>query len=197
MARYIAEMLKDSLDCEIAGLVALRTNYHEITAAFREAIFRLSHDEVRTVFLSGVGKSGHVCRKISSTLSSLGTPASFIHPTDAAHGDMGMISDEDALILMSRSGTAAELAPLTERAIELGLPIILISESADSFIGQAADVVIKLPPMREAWGHAPTTSTIMQMAIGDALAVALAESNGFQEHDFKRTHPGGALGIPK
>tara|TARA_R110000751_G_scaffold10671_6_gene38662 strand:- start:1190 stop:1765 length:576 start_codon:yes stop_codon:yes gene_type:complete len=148
----------------------------------------------RIIFLSGVGKSGHICRKLAATMTSLGTKAVFIHPTEAAHGDMGLIGSDDALLLFSRSGKATEIYPLTDRAGILGLPTVLVSECDDDFLATRVDHVIKIPKIAEAWGHAPTTSTVMQMAIGDAIAIALAEIKGYKWENFKTIHPGGALG---
>lgn len=148
----------------------------------------------RVIFLSGVGKSGHVCRKLAATMTSLGTKAVFIHPTEAAHGDMGLIGKDDALLLFSRSGKATEIYPLTDRAGILDLPTALISECDDDFLAKRVTYTIKIPKVAEAWGHAPTTSTVMQMAVGDAIAVALAELKGYKWSNFKEIHPGGALG---
>lgn len=150
----------------------------------------------RMIFLSGIGKSGHVCRKAVATMISLGTPAMYIHPTEAAHGDMGILCKDDALVVMSRSGTASELYPIVSRAKNLGAPTLLISESNERGLSLKVDRTLVLPNMAEAWGHAPTTSTVMQMALGDAIAVALAELNKFTEEDFRATHPGGSLGGP-
>lgn len=176
---------------EAKGLQALASRIGT-DALFATVVDSLSNR--RIVFTSGVGKSGHICRKIAATMTSLGTPAMFIHPTEAAHGDMGIMSENDALLVMSRSGKAGELYPLVERAVLLGMPTALISECNDKYLALSVDETIKLPAVAEAWGHAPTTSTIMQMALGDAIAVALAEINGFTEEDFRATHPGGALG---
>ena len=166
---------------------------------------KLSHSFVNTVnnfyncnviFVSGVGKSGHIGRKLSATFTSLGSPSVFIHPTEAAHGDMGLLGIGSGLLLLSRSGKAQELRPILDRANYLSIPTTLISESAD-YLGEFADETILLPKVKEAWGHAPTTSTTLQMAVGDAIAVVLAEHKGFTLDDFKLTHPGGALGSSK
>ena len=146
------------------------------------------------IILTGVGKSGHVCRKLAATMTSLGRPAIFIHPTEAAHGDMALLDGDDALLVLSQSGMAEEIRPLLKFALENGILSVLISENRKSGLAVCVDVVVKLPKIDEAWGHAPTTSTTMQMAIGDAIAVSLASRHGWTAEDFARHHPGGALG---
>ncbi|WP_374370037.1 SIS domain-containing protein [Dongia sp.] len=148
------------------------------------------------VIVSGMGKSGHIARKIAATMASTGTPAQFVHPGEASHGDMGMITAADAVIALSNSGETAELADLITYSRRWQIPLISITSRGDSTLGQAADVTLALPPAGEAGalGLAPTTSTTMMLAVGDALALALLERKGFSAEDFQRFHPGGKLG---
>ena len=148
------------------------------------------------VIVSGMGKSGHVARKIAATLASTGTPAIFVHPAEASHGDLGMITGEDVLVLLSNSGETPELADMVAYAKRFAIPLIAVAGRADSTLMRQADVGILLPPAPEACsvGLAPTTSTTMTMALGDALAVALMEHRAFTPEDFRGLHPGGRLG---
>jgi arabinose-5-phosphate isomerase len=148
------------------------------------------------VVVSGMGKSGHVAHKIAATLASTGTAAFFVHPAEAAHGDLGMITNEDVLLALSNSGETAELGALVEYANRFDIPLIAMTRSAESSLAEAADVTLVVPPIAEACplGLAPTTSTSMMMALGDAIAVALLERKGFSTQDFQVLHPGGALG---
>jgi len=148
------------------------------------------------VVVSGMGKSGHVARKIAATLASTGTPSFFVHPGEASHGDLGMIVEGDAVLALSNSGETAELADLVAHMRRFALPLIAITARAGSALAAAADVVLLLPPAAEAcpMGLTPTTSTTMQMALGDALAVALLKRRGFTASDFRQFHPGGRLG---
>ena len=148
------------------------------------------------VILSGIGKSGHIARKISSTLASTGTPSFFVHPSEASHGDLGMVTKSDICIVISNSGETRELADLTSYTRRFSIPLVAISSQPDSSIMSAADYRLALPPEPEAcpMGLAPTTSTTMTLALGDALAVALMEQRAFQAHEFKTFHPGGKLG---
>lgn len=148
------------------------------------------------VVVSGMGKSGHVGRKIAATLASTGTPAHFVHPAEASHGDLGMVQPEDVVIALSWSGETAELAALVAHTRRFRVGLIGITANADSALGREADVTLLLPKAQEACpnGLAPTTSTTMQIALGDALAVALLEARGFSRQDFFVYHPGGKLG---
>ena len=148
------------------------------------------------VVVSGMGKSGHVARKIAATLASTGTPALFVHPAEASHGDLGMIVPGDAVLALSNSGETAELADLVAHSRRFGLPLVAITARAGSTLADAADVALTLPAAAEAcpMGLAPTTSTTMQMALGDAIAVALLTRRGFTAADFHQIHPGGRLG---
>jgi arabinose-5-phosphate isomerase len=143
-----------------------------------------------------MGKSGHIARKIAATLASTGTPASFVHPAEASHGDLGMITGDDVVIMISNSGESPELRDILTYSRRFTVPLIAITAAPDSTLGKEADIVLPLPRAREACpnGLAPTTSTLLQLALGDALAVALLEDKGFSAHDFRKFHPGGKLG---
>lgn len=148
------------------------------------------------VIVSGVGKSGHIARKVAATLASTGTPAYFVHAAEASHGDLGMITRDDAIICLSWSGEARELDGIIGYARRFSIPLIAITAGAGSALAREADIVLLLPRAEEACPHglAPTTSSIMQLAMGDALAVALLETRGFTAEDFRDFHPGGKLG---
>jgi arabinose-5-phosphate isomerase len=148
------------------------------------------------VIVSGIGKSGHVGRKIAATLASTGTPALFVHPSEASHGDLGMIAEGDICMLLSNSGETSELADLITYARRFAIPLIGVSRKADSTLMRAADIKLLLSDAREACaiGMAPTTSTTMTMVLGDAIAVALMHARGFRPEDFRIFHPGGKLG---
>jgi arabinose-5-phosphate isomerase len=148
------------------------------------------------VIVSGMGKSGHVARKIAATLASTGTPAMFVHPAEASHGDLGMITREDVVILLSNSGETPELADLIAYTRRFGIALIGVAGRAASTLLRASDIAILLPPAAEACreGLAPTTSTTMTLALGDALAMALMEHRAFSPEDFREFHPGGKLG---
>lgn len=180
------------LHAEAAGLLSLAASLGD---SFSQAIERLATMTGRLV-VSGMGKSGHVARKISATLASTGTPALYVHPAEASHGDLGMIVRGDAVLALSNSGETAELADLVAHSRRFALPLVAITARADSTLARAADVALILPKAAEAcpMGLAPTTSTTMQMALGDAIAVALLTRRGFTAADFRRIHPGGRLG---
>lgn len=148
------------------------------------------------VIVSGIGKSGHVARKIAATLASTGTPAQFVHPGEASHGDLGMVTAADALLMLSNSGETSELSDLLVHAKRGGIPLIGITGGAGSTLASESDCVLLLPAAPEAcpMGLAPTTSTTLMLAYGDALAVALMERRGFSKDDFRVLHPGGSLG---
>ncbi|MFP4538196.1 MAG: SIS domain-containing protein, partial [Dichotomicrobium sp.] len=185
-----------TLDFELGGIAALK---QEMSGALGErfagAVELLQSLSGRAI-VSGMGKSGHIGQKIAATLSSVGTPAFFVHPGEASHGDLGMITPEDAVIALSWSGETAELANLLTYARRFAVPIIAITSRANSSLAKAAHHALVLPQATEACPHglAPTTSSLMQLAIGDALAIALLEGKGFTAHDFKVFHPGGQLG---
>ncbi|MGJ4941555.1 KpsF/GutQ family sugar-phosphate isomerase [Bradyrhizobium sp. HKCCYLS1011] len=146
--------------------------------------------------LTGLGKSGHVARKIAATLASTGTPAFFVHAAEAGHGDLGMITPDDVIIALSWSGEQPEMKNLVNYSKRFAIPMIAVTSNAASSLGQAARIVLELPKVREACPHnlAPTTSTLMQAAVGDALAIALLEGRGFTALEFANFHPGGKLG---
>jgi arabinose-5-phosphate isomerase len=148
------------------------------------------------VIVTGLGKSGHVARKIAATLASTGTPAFFVHAAEASHGDLGMITSDDVIIALSWSGEQPEMKNLVNYSARFAIPMIAVTSNAESSLGAAARIVLELPKVREACPHnlAPTTSTLMQAAIGDALAIALLESRGFTALEFAKFHPGGKLG---
>ncbi len=186
------DVARSVLATEAAGLRALAAS---LDGSFAQAVGLLSAAGGR-VAVSGMGKSGHVARKIAATFASTGTPALFIHPAEASHGDLGMIVTGDAVLALSNSGETAELADLIAHTRRFALPLVGITSRADSALAGAADVALVLPAASEAcpMGLAPTTSTTMQLALGDALAVALLTRRGFGPSDFHRIHPGGRLG---
>jgi arabinose-5-phosphate isomerase len=148
------------------------------------------------VIVGGIGKSGQIARKVAATLASTGTPAQFVHPSEASHGDLGMVTGQDAVLLFSKSGENGELTDILSYAKRYSIPLIAITGNPTSTLSLAADVVLTLPDVAEAcpMGLAPTTSTTMMMALGDALAVALLERSGFSADRFRVLHPGGRLG---
>jgi arabinose-5-phosphate isomerase len=186
------DVARSVLHTEAAGLQALAAR---LDPAFVQAVDLLAAATGR-VAVSGMGKSGHVARKIAATLASTGTPALFVHPAEASHGDLGMIVAGDAVLVLSNSGETAELADLVARTRRFGLPLVAITARPRSTLAGAADVALLLPDAAEAcpMGLAPTTSTTMQIALGDALAVALLTRRGFTEAEFHQFHPGGRLG---
>ena len=164
---------------------------------FRAAVETLAAARGR-VIVTGIGKSGHIGQKIAATFASTGTPAFFVHPSEASHGDLGMITRDDAIVAISWSGESVELGNILTYSRRFKVPLIAITSRADSALAKQSDVVLELPRAKEACPHglAPTTSTTMQLAIGDCLAIALLEAKGFTAHDFKVFHPGGSLGAP-
>ena len=180
------------LQVESGALTALAEGLDQ---AFVQALDLLSAASGRVV-VSGMGKSGHVARKIAATLASTGTPAQFVHPGEASHGDLGMIAGGDALIALSNSGNTPELNDIIAHSRRFSIPMIGITSRADSVLAEASDVALILPGAPEAcpMGLAPTTSTTLMMALGDAIAVALLERQGFSKDRYRELHPGGALG---
>jgi arabinose-5-phosphate isomerase len=164
---------------------------------FARAVEVLDRTAGRVVCM-GVGKSGHVARKIAATLSSTGSPAMFVHPAEASHGDLGMINSGDVILMLSKSGEVRELGDTLAYAKRFAIPVVAITASRESALGRDADVVLLLNDAPEATGelNAPTTSTTLQMAIGDALAAALIERRGFTARDFHVFHPGGKIDAP-
>lgn len=188
-----------TLRLERAGIAAIEealTSSNGGLAAQFDAAVELITRATGRLIVTGMGKSGHVGRKIAATLASTGTPAYFVHPGEASHGDLGMIQSGDAILALSWSGETAELADIITYSRRYGIALVAITSGADSALGSEADVCLCLPKSEEACpnGLAPTTSTTMQLAMGDALAVALLESRGFTAQDFRLFHPGGKLG---
>jgi len=163
--------------------------------AFEKSVQVIREAKGRVV-MTGMGKSGHIARKIAATLASTGTPASFVHPAEASHGDLGMITAEDVVIMISNSGESPELRDILTYSRRFSVPLVAITSVPQSSLGKEADIVLPLPRAREACpnGLAPTTSTLLQLALGDALAMALLEDKGFSALDFRKFHPGGKLG---
>ncbi len=180
------------LALEVAGLKALAKT---LDSRFSHALDVMYAMDGR-VIVTGMGKSGHIARKIAATLASTGTPALFVHPAEASHGDLGMITAEDVIIALSNSGETPELADLVTYAKRYSIPLIAITGRSESALGDAADVTLTIPDTGEACslGLAPTTSTTVMLALGDCLAVAMLERRGFSPADFRVFHPGGRLG---
>ena len=186
------EVARRVLRTESEALAALAA---ALGADFITALDTLGAIEGR-VIVAGIGKSGHIARKIAATLASTGTPAFFVHPAEASHGDLGMLTRADALLALSNSGETAELADLVAYATRNEIPIVAMTARADSTLARAARVALVYPGDSEAcpMGLAPTTSTTLALGLGDALAVALLERRGFSADDFQVLHPGGQLG---
>ncbi len=176
---------------EIEGLQALSA---ALGKSFEGAVAALAAIKGR-VIVTGMGKSGHVARKIAATMASTGTPAYFVHPAEASHGDLGMITAQDAVLALSNSGETAELVDIIAYCKRFSIPLIGVVRRQTSMLVEAADIALVLPEIPEACvTGAPTTSTTMMMALGDAIAVALVERRGFGKQDFSVFHPGGKLG---
>ncbi len=190
------ESARRTLELESNGLQALEEALSDgLAAGFADAV-ELIRSAPGRVIVSGIGKSGHVAQKVAATLASTGTPAFFVHPSEASHGDLGMITREDVILAFSWSGETAEFSSLITYAGRFAVPIISLTSRAGSTLANASNVALVLPKSKEACPHglAPTTSTLMQLALGDCLAIALLESKGFSAGDFKVLHPGGQLG---
>jgi arabinose-5-phosphate isomerase len=185
-----------TLETESDGLTALTAAMADgLGAPFTAAVETIRAARGR-VIVTGMGKSGHVARKIAATLASTGTPAFFVHAADASHGDLGMITSDDVMLALSWSGETEELKDLINYSRRFRIALIAVTVNLESTLGKAADIVLLLPSAREACPHnlAPTTSSLMQLALGDALAIALLESRGFTAVDFGVFHPRGRLG---
>ena len=183
------------LDAEIQGLQALKTNLDEHFETLVDHCLQTFRGGGKIV-LTGVGKSAHVGRKMAATLASTGSPAVFIHPVEAMHGDLGVLSSNDLLITLSYSGETDELLSLLPAAKRMGAPIVAITGNADSSLSGWSTLTVPMPVPREAcpFNLAPTTSTTALMALGDALAIVLLEESGFRKDDYARLHPAGAIG---
>ena len=200
-ARMIDSAVR-TLEAEAEGVAALSAALRDglgraLTAAI-EIINNSQKDDTARgrLIVTGMGKSGHVARKLAATFASTGTPAFFVHPSEASHGDLGMIQDEDVIFALSWSGETAELKNIIDYSKRRNIALIGMTSDANSTLGRAADVALVLPQAREACPHnlAPTTSSLMQLALGDALAIALLDSRGFSAQQFHVLHPGGRLG---
>jgi arabinose-5-phosphate isomerase len=180
------------LRTEIAGLSAL---IDSLDRRFAEAVDLLAATKGR-ITVTGMGKSGHIAHKIAATFASTGTPAQFVHPAEASHGDLGMIALGDAVLALSNSGDTSELSDIVAHTRRFRIPTVAMTRREASALAEAADIALVLPASDEAcpMGLAPTTSTTMMLALGDALAMALLERKGFSTADFQRLHPGGQLG---
>ena len=185
-----------TLDAEGSGIAAITAALQsDLRAPFTAAADLIRNAKGRLI-VTGLGKSGHIGRKVAATFASTGTPAFFVHAAEASHGDLGMITPDDVIMALSWSGETVELKHLIDYSRRFRIGLIAVTTVSDSTLGRAADVVLAIPQAREACPHnlAPTTSTLMQAALGDALAIALLESRGFTAIDFSRLHPGGRLG---
>ncbi|OSZ63298.1 SIS domain-containing protein [Hydrogenophaga sp. IBVHS2] len=185
-------LARDTLQIEAEAVQALAAR---VDAAFAGALQCLLACQGRVVVM-GMGKSGHIGRKLAATLASTGTPAQFVHPAEASHGDLGMITPQDVVLAISNSGESDELTVLLPLIKRMGVPLVAFTGRAESSLARHADWVLDTAVAREACPHnlAPTASTTAQLALGDALAVALLDARGFRADDFARSHPGGALG---
>jgi arabinose-5-phosphate isomerase len=191
-AQRALRLAHETFDIEAAALVGLRARTGE---AFAQAVHTIL-DLTGRVVVMGMGKSGHVGRKIAATLASTGTPAMFVHPAEASHGDLGMITPADLVLAISNGGESEEITVILPVLRRLGVPLVAITGNARSTLARHADIALDSSVEKEACplNLAPTASTTAQLALGDALAVALLDARGFQPQDFARSHPGGALG---
>lgn len=183
------------IDKEIAGLEKLKENFSD---AFIQAVEKMMAVKGR-IIISGMGKSGHIGQKMAATFASTGTPAFFVHPGEASHGDLGMLTKDDLLLAISNSGESREMADIISYSRRFGIPMIAITSVMDSTMAKSADLTLLIPDKKTApeacpLGLAPTTSTTTTLALGDALAVALIEQKGFSAEEFHNRHPGGKLG---
>ncbi len=186
----------DTITCELRGLEALRQAMQgELGEHFAQAVEAIANAPGR-VIVTGVGKSGHIARKIAATLASTGKPAHFVHPADASHGDLGMIRENDIVLALSWSGESSELSDIVAHTRRFNVPLIASTGDANSPLAKAADIVLALQHCEEACADllTPTTSTTMQLALGDAIAVSLVSKTNFSHEDFHALHPGGRLG---
>ena len=185
-----------TLQLETEGLSALKAALaSDLIDSFAAAVEVLRACRGR-VIVTGMGKSGHVGLKVAATLSSTGTPSYFVHPSEASHGDLGMITRDDVIVAFSWSGETVELGNIVSYSRRFAVPLIAVTSNPRSTLAEAAELVLAMPQAKEACPHglAPTTSTVMQLALGDCLAMALLDSKGFTARDFKALHPGGQLG---
>ena len=185
-------LAQETFDIEAAAVLGLKSRTGDAFARAVQAIL----DTRGRVVVMGMGKSGHIGRKVAATLASTGTPAMFVHPAEASHGDLGMITPQDVVLGISNSGESEELTVLLPLIKRMGVPLIAMTGRADSSLARHADHLLDTSVEKEACPHnlAPTASTTAQLALGDALAMALLDARGFRAEDFARSHPGGALG---
>ena len=183
----------NTIDSEIASIQALKNSVKN--EALSEALDLMQNSKGR-IIITGMGKSGHIGKKIAASLASTGTPSFFVHPAEASHGDLGMITEDDVVIAISNSGESRELIDILTYCKRFGIKLIAITKNALSSLGKAGDVVLELPNNGEACplGLAPTNSTTATLVLGDILTVALIERKGFSKSDFNDRHPGGKLG---
>lgn len=191
-AQKTIRLAQDTLDIEAAAVLGLKVRINQSFVAAVQAILAVRG----RVVVMGMGKSGHIGRKIAATLASTGTPAMFVHPAEASHGDLGMVKSVDLVIAISNSGESDELNAILPMLKRQGVPLIAMTGGANSTLAQHADIMLDSSVAKEACplNLAPTASTTAQLAMGDALAVALLDARGFKAEDFARSHPGGSLG---
>ena len=188
-------VIRDAISIDRDGLGALAEALPGMEQALAEAVDLIGRMEGRLI-VTGLGKSGHVASKLAATFASPGTPAYFLHPAEASHGDLGMVQPSDVILALSWSGETSELSDVIGYAKRRSVPLIALTGAGDSTLARAATVALVMPKVREACPHnlAPTTSTLLQMALGDALAIAVLQMKGFSEESFHGFHPGGSLG---
>jgi len=188
----ILSLAKETLILEGQAIIAISNQMNESFVRMAEKI----HGSKGRIILTGVGKSAHIAQKISSTLNSVGTPSVFMHATDAIHGDLGVIGPEDLVLILSKSGNTTEIKTLVPLIRAMGNPILSLVSDSGSYLENQSEITIRIPIEREACPNnlAPTTSTTVQLAMGDALAMVLLRMNEFSSRDFARLHPGGLLG---
>jgi arabinose-5-phosphate isomerase len=185
------ELAKQVLSEEIEALKLLHLNF----PTFFENFFQKILDSKGRVILSGIGKSGYIARKISASLASTGTKSFFIHASEASHGDLGMIDEDDIVLVLSNSGNTSEILDIVHFCVEHKICLGCITMNPDSILGKNSNYPLIIPKTKEASNiHAPTTSALLMLALGDALVVSLHESKGFTKFDYKKNHPGGTLG---
>ena len=189
------DAIKTAVTTDLAALTKMSEALAEMDEALGKALDLISTMSGRLI-VTGLGKSGHIGAKLAATFASTGTPAYFLHPAEASHGDLGMVQPDDVILALSWSGETRELSDVIGYAKRHAVRLIAITGTADSALGRAADAALVLPKVREACPHnlAPTTSTLLQLALGDALAIALLQMRGFSEESFHSFHPGGSLG---
>lgn len=187
--------IQAAIETDLAALKTMSEGLGAMDQSLAEALELISEMSGRLI-VTGLGKSGHIGAKLAATFSSTGTPAYFLHPAEASHGDLGMVQPDDVILALSWSGETRELSDVIGYAKRHAVRLIAITGTAESALARAADVALVLPKVREACPHnlAPTTSTLLQLALGDALAIAVLQMRGFSEESFHSFHPGGSLG---